>query len=309
MDTFIQQIINGLVLGSMYALIALGYTMVYGVLNLINFAHGDVLMVGAMVAVTILKFVQTVAPNLPGIVKLGIAIIGAIPVCILVNIIIERVAYRRLRNAPRLAPLITAIGVSILLQTFAMMIWGRSPVPFPQVMSSESFNIFGALISQTQVMLLVLATAAMVGLVLLVEKTKMGRAMRATAENPRVAGLMGVDSNKVIVMTFAIGAALAAVAGVMWGANYSSAQFAMGFVPGLKAFSAAVLGGIGNIYGAMVGGILLGLIESLGAGYIGDLTGGFLGSHYQDIFAFVVLIIVLTLRPSGIMGERVADRA
>ena len=309
MDTFIQQIINGLVLGSMYALVALGYTMVYGVLNLINFAHGDVLMVGAMVGVTILKILQTAAPGLPGIVKLGIAIGGAIPVCILVNIIIERVAYRRLRNAPRLAPLITAIGVSILLQTFAMMIWGRSPIPFPQVMSSESFNIMGALISQTQVMLLVLATAAMVGLVLLVEKTRMGRAMRATAENPRVAGLMGVDSNKVIVMTFAIGAALAAVAGVMWGANYSSAQFAMGFVPGLKAFSAAVLGGIGNIYGAMVGGILLGLIESLGAGYIGDLTGGFLGSHYQDIFAFVVLIIVLTLRPSGIMGERVADRA
>ncbi|KRB73499.1 MULTISPECIES: branched-chain amino acid ABC transporter permease [Oxalobacteraceae] len=309
MDTFIQQIINGLVLGSMYALVALGYTMVYGVLNLINFAHGDVLMVGAMVGVTILKIVQTVAPDLPGVVKLAIAIIGAIPVCILVNVIIERVAYRRLRNAPRLAPLITAIGVSILLQTFAMMIWGRSPIPFPQVMPAESFNVGGALISQTQVMLLVLAAAAMTGLVLLVERTRMGRAMRATAENPRVAGLMGVDSNKVIVMTFAIGAALAAVAGVMWGANYSSAQFAMGFVPGLKAFSAAVLGGIGNIYGAMVGGILLGLIESLGAGYIGDLTGGFLGSHYQDIFAFIVLIIVLTLRPSGIMGERVADRA
>ncbi|HZW12068.1 MAG TPA: branched-chain amino acid ABC transporter permease [Noviherbaspirillum sp.] len=309
MDTFIQQIINGLVLGSMYALVALGYTMVYGVLNLINFAHGDVLMIGAMVGVTILKIVQNVAPDLPGIVKLAIAILGAIPVCVLVNIIIERVAYRRLRNAPRLAPLITAIGVSILLQTFAMMIWGRSPIPFPQVMPTEPIEIMGALISQTQVMLLVLATAAMVGLVLLVEKTKMGRAMRATAENPRVAGLMGVDSNKVIVMTFAIGAALAAVAGVMWGANYSSAQFAMGFVPGLKAFSAAVLGGIGNIYGAMVGGILLGLIESLGAGYIGDLTGGFLGSHYQDIFAFIVLIIVLTLRPSGIMGERVADRA
>jgi branched-chain amino acid transport system permease protein len=309
MDTFIQQIINGLVLGSMYALVALGYTMVYGVLNLINFAHGDVLMVGAMAAVTILNFLQSVAPNLPGVVKLLIAIVGAIPVCIVVNIIIERVAYRRLRNAPRLAPLITAIGVSILLQTFAMMIWGRSPIPFPQVMPSESFNLGGALISQTQVMLLVLAALAMVALVLLVERTKMGRAMRATAENPRVAGLMGVDANKVIVMTFAIGAALAAVAGVMWGANYSSAQFAMGFVPGLKAFSAAVLGGIGNIYGAMVGGILLGLIESLGAGYIGDLTSGFFGSNYQDIFAFVVLIIVLTLRPSGIMGERVADRA
>jgi branched-chain amino acid transport system permease protein len=309
MDTFIQQIINGLVLGSMYALVALGYTMVYGVLNLINFAHGDVLMIGAMVAVTVLKLLQSAAPDLPGVVKLIIAIIAAIPVCVVVNIIIERVAYRRLRNAPRLAPLITAIGVSILLQTFAMMIWGRSPIPFPQVMPSESFNVFGALISQTQVMLLILAALAMVALVLLVQKTKMGRAMRATAENPRVAGLMGVDSNRVIVMTFAIGAALAAVAGVMWGANYSSAQFAMGFVPGLKAFSAAVLGGIGNIYGAMVGGILLGLIESLGAGYIGDLTGGFLGSNYQDIFAFIVLIIVLTLRPSGIMGERVADRA
>jgi branched-chain amino acid transport system permease protein len=309
MDIFIQQIINGLVLGSMYALVALGYTMVYGVLNLINFAHGDVLMIGAMAGLTIIKVLNNVAPDLPGIVKMIIAILGAIPVCVIVNIVIERVAYRRLRNAPRLAPLITAIGVSILLQTFAMMIWGRSPIPFPQVMPTDPIMIAGALISPTQVMLLVLATAAMVGLVLLVEKTKMGRAMRATAENPRVAGLMGVDSNRVIVMTFAIGAALAAIAGVMWAANYSSAQFAMGFVPGLKAFSAAVLGGIGNIYGAMLGGVLLGLIESLGAGYIGDLTGGFFGSNYQDIFAFIVLIIVLTLRPSGIMGERVADRA
>ena len=176
-------------------------------------------------------------------------------------------------------------------------------------MPSESLNLMGALITPTQVMLLVLAALSMLLLVLLVEKTKMGRAMRATAENPRIAGLMGVDANRVIVVTFAVGAALAAVAGVMWGANYSSAQFAMGFVPGLKAFSAAVLGGIGNIYGAMLGGILLGLIESLGAGYIGELTGGLLGSNYQDIFAFIVLIIVLTLRPSGLMGERVADRA
>ncbi|MBA5686514.1 branched-chain amino acid ABC transporter permease [Rugamonas apoptosis] len=309
MDTFIQQLINGLVLGSMYALVALGYTMVYGVLNLINFAHGDVLMIGAMAGLTILKLLQTVAPGLPGFVQLGIAIVGAIPVCMLVNIIIERVAYRRLRNAPRLAPLITAIGVSILLQTFAMMIWGRNPLAFPQLLSSDPIMVGGAVISQTQVLLLVLAAASMFGLVLLVEKTRMGRAMRATAENPRVAGLMGVDSNKVIVATFAIGAALAAVAGVMWGANYASIQFAMGFVPGLKAFSAAVLGGIGNIYGAMIGGILLGIIESLGAGYIGDFTGGFLGSNYQDIFAFVVLILVLTVRPSGIMGERVADRA
>ncbi|HEY6773219.1 MAG TPA: branched-chain amino acid ABC transporter permease [Oxalicibacterium sp.] len=309
MDIFVQQIINGLVLGSMYALVALGYTMVYGVLNLINFAHGDVLMIGAMAGLTILHMLESVAPGLPGIVKMIIAILGAIPVCVIVNIVIERVAYRRLRNAPRLAPLITAIGVSILLQTLAMMVWGRSPIPFPQVMPSDPIHIMGALISPTQVMLLVLAAVAMGLLALLVEKTKMGRAMRATAENPRVAGLMGVDSNRVIVMTFAIGATLAAIAGVMWAGNYSSAQFAMGFVPGLKAFSAAVLGGIGNIYGAMLGGILLGLIESLGAGYIGDLTGGFFGSNYQDIFAFVVLIIVLTLRPSGIMGERVPDRA
>jgi branched-chain amino acid transport system permease protein len=303
MDTFVQQIINGLVLGSMYALIALGYTMVYGVLNLINFAHGDVLMIGAMVGLTVLKLLEVFAPGLPGYIDLFIAIACAIPACMLVNIVIERVAYRRLRNAPRLAPLITAIGVSILLQTFAMMIWGRSPLPFPQLLSSDPIMIGGAVISQTQLLLLVLAALAMLGLVFLVEKTKMGRAMRAVAENPRVAG------NMVIVATFAIGAALAAVAGVMWGANYASIAFAMGTLPGLKAFCAAVLGGIGNIYGAMIGGILLGIIESLGAGYIGDLTGGFLGSHYQDIFAFVVLIIVLTIRPSGIMGERVADRA
>jgi branched-chain amino acid transport system permease protein len=293
----------------MYALVALGYTMVYGVLNLINFAHGDVLMIGAMTGLTILNLLNQHAPDLPGYVKLAIAIGGAIPVCMLVNVLIERVAYRRLRNAPRLAPLITAIGVSTLLNTFAMMIWGRNPLPFPQLLPSDPVAIGGALISPTQILLLALALVSMAGLVILVEKTKMGRAMRATAENPRVAGLMGVDSNKVIIATFALGAALAAVAGVMWGANYASIQFSMGFLPGLKAFCAAVLGGIGNIYGAMIGGIVLGIIESLGAGYIGDLTGGFLGSHYQDIFAFVVLILVLTVRPSGIMGERVADRA
>lgn len=309
MDTFIQQIINGLVQGSMYALVALGYTMVYGVLNLINFAHGDVLMIGALSGISILHLVQAVAPGLPGIVMVIIAILGAIPICVIVNVLIERVAYRRLRNAPRLAPLITAIGISTLLQVGGMLIWGRSPVGFPEVMPSESFDLAGALISPTQVMLVVLAIISMLGLVYMVEKTRMGRAMRAVAENPRVAGLMGVNSNGVIVMTFAIGAALAAVAGVMWGAVYSSAQFAMGVVPGMKAFSAAVLGGIGNIYGAMVGGLVLGLVEALGSGYLGDLTGDLFGSQYQDVFAFLALILVLTLKPSGIMGERVADRA
>jgi branched-chain amino acid transport system permease protein len=309
MDIFVQQLINGLVLGSMYALVALGYTMVYGVLNLINFAHGEVLMIGAMTAWTVLQALQKVAPQLPGLVQLAIAIGGAIVVCVMVSVLIERIAYRRLRNAPRLAPLITAIGMSILLQTFAMMIWGRDPLPFPQVLPAEPIAVAGGLITPTQILLLVLATVAMLMLTWLIERTRMGRAMRAVAENPRVAALMGVDANRVIVFTFAIGAALAAVAGVMWAANYASAQFAMGFVPGLKAFSAAVLGGIGNIYGAMLGGILLGLIESLGAGYIGELTSGVLGSHYQDIFAFIVLILVLTLRPSGLMGERVAERS
>ena len=309
MDTFIQQVINGLVQGSMYALVALGYTMVYGVLNLINFAHGEVLMIGAMTGITILNLVQSFAPGLPGIVKVLIAILGSIPVCIIVNVVIERVAYRRLRNAPRLAPLITAIGVSILLQTSAMIIWGRNPIPFPEVMPSTSLQIAGAFVSPTQIMLLILTALSVLSLVYMVERTRMGRAMRAVAENPRVAGLMGVDSNGVIVLTFSIGAALAAVAGVMWGANYSSAQFAMGVVPGMKAFSAAVLGGIGNIYGAMVGGLVLGLLEALGAGYLGDLTGNIFGSQYQDVFAFLALVLVLTLKPSGIMGERVADRA
>ena len=309
MEILVQQLINGLVLGSMYALVALGYTMVYGVLNLINFAHGDVLMIGAMVSLSLLQLIQQISPQMPGLLQLIIAIGGAIPVCVVVSVLIERVAYRRLRHAPRLAPLITAIGISILLQTIAMMIWGRNPLPFPQVLPTEPLHFFGGLITPTQILLLLLAALAMIALSVLVERTRMGRAMRAVAENPRVAALMGVDANRVIVFTFAIGAALAAVAGVMWAANYASAQFAMGFVPGLKAFSAAVLGGIGNIYGAMLGGILLGLIESLGAGYIGDLTAGVLGSHYQDIFAFIVLILVLTLRPSGLMGERVADRS
>jgi branched-chain amino acid transport system permease protein len=309
MDIFFQQIINGLVLGSIYALVALGYTMVYGILSLINFAHGDVLMVGALTAYATVVGVQAIAPGLPGPVVLFIGLLVAIPVCVIVNVLIERLAYRPLRNAPRLAPLITAIGVSLLLQTGAMIIFGRNYKVFPSLMPSAPVSIGGASITPTQILILVLAAIMMVGLVLLVEKTKLGRAMRATAENPRIASLMGVDANSVIVATFAIGAALAAVAGVLVAANYSIAHFYMGFIPGLKAFTAAVLGGIGNLYGAMVGGLLLGIIESLGAGYIGQLTGGFFGSNYQDIFAFVVLIVVLTLRPSGIMGERVADRA
>jgi branched-chain amino acid transport system permease protein len=283
--------------------------MVYGILNLINFAHGDVLMVGTLTALSTILFLRQMFPGLPGWMLMTIGMAVAIPVCIAVSLIIERVAYRPLRTAPRLAPLITAIGVSILLQTIAMLVWGRNYQTFPSLLPEQIIEIGGATITVTKIVVIVLSALIMVGLMVLVNTSRLGRAMRATAENPRVAGLMGVNPNFVIAVTFAIGASLAAVAGVMYAATYSVAHFYMGFLPGLKAFTAAVLGGIGNIPGAMVGGLLLGLIEALGAGYIGQLTGGVLGSHYQDVFAFIVLCGVLILRPSGLLGERVADRA
>jgi branched-chain amino acid transport system permease protein len=309
LDTFLQQIINGLVLGSVYALVALGYTMVYGILQLINFAHGEVLMVGAMVALTVLSVLGTLFPGLPLVVQLLIATLTTIPVCMLLSATIERVAYRPLRNSPRLAPLITAIGVSIVLQTLAMIIWSPNPRVFPDMLPTTPFEIGGALIAPKQILILVVATIAMTGLLLLIHKTKLGRAMRAVSENPKIASLMGVNPDRIIAATFMLGAALAAIAGVLVGMNYNIAHFTMGFILGLKAFTAAVLGGIGNVAGAVLGGLLLGIIEALGAGYVGDLTGGFLGSHYQDIFAFAVLILVLLFRPSGLLGERVADRA
>ncbi|MBH9552789.1 branched-chain amino acid ABC transporter permease [Inhella gelatinilytica] len=307
MEVFFQQVINGLVLGAMYALVALGYTMVYGIINLINFAHGEILMIGALVSWTVVGALA--GAGLPGWALMIVALLCAIVVCSIVNFSIEKIAYRPLRSAPRLAPLITAMGMSLLLQTLAMVIWKPNPKPFPQLLPAEPFNLGGPVISVTQVVILVTTGVLLAALMWLVNKTKLGRAMRATAENPKVAALMGVKPDFVISATFVIGAALAAVAGLMWAANYGTAQHTMGFMPGLKAFTAAVLGGIGNLAGAMVGGILLGLIEAIGAGYLGDLTGGVLGSHYADIFAFVALILVLTLRPSGLLGERVADRA
>jgi len=307
MEVFFQQIINGLVLGSMYALVALGYTMVYGIINLINFAHGEILMIGALVSWTVVGALA--GSGLPGWALMLIALCCAIVVCSIINFAIEKVAYRPLRSAPRLAPLITAMGMSLLLQTLAMVVWKPNPKPFPLLLPTEPINLGGPVISVTQVLILVTTVVLLAALMWLVNKTKLGRAMRATAENPKVAALMGVKPDFVISATFVIGAALAAVAGLMWAANYGTAQHTMGFMPGLKAFTAAVLGGIGNLAGAMVGGVLLGLIEAIGAGYLGELTGGVLGSHYADIFAFVALILVLTLRPSGLLGERVADRA
>ena len=309
MDILLQQIINGLVLGSMYALIALGYTMVYGIINLINFAHGEVMMVGALTSWTIIGLMRDSMPGTPGYIILIISLVIACIVSATLNFTIEKVAYRPLRNSPKLAPLITAIGMSLLLQTLAMIIWKPNYKSYPTLLPSEPFNIAGAVITPTQVMILCFTAVALVVLMWVVNYTKLGRAMRATAENPRVAALMGVKPDFVISATVVIGAILAAIAGVMYASNYGTVQHAMGFLPGLKAFTAAVFGGIGNLAGAVVGAVLLGLIESIGAGYIGTLTGGVLGSNYSDIFAFIVLIVILTLRPSGLLGERVADRA
>jgi branched-chain amino acid transport system permease protein len=328
MDTFLQQLVNGLTAGSVYAVVALGYTMVYGIIQLINFAHGEVVMIGAMVAFTVINLL---APG--GLPPVAVVLIGAgcaIPVCMLVGYAMERLAYRPLRRAPRLAPLITAIGVSIILQHLAMLVWSRNVLAFPQIIHTTTYTLGGAVISNVQIAIVAICVALMAGLALLVYRTPLGTAMRATAQNPQVAGLMGIDINRVIATTFVIGAGLGAVAGVLFGTYYGVAQYTMGSVLGLKAFSAAVLGGIGNIPGAMLGGVLLGLVEALGAGYIGDFTdlcsygwtadmlgdrcaggGQFIlaGSNYQDVFAFLVLVLVLVFRPTGLLGERVGDRA
>ena len=270
MDTLVQQTVNGLMLGSIYALIALGYTMVYGILRIINFAHGDVLMVGALSALSAIGVLQ--------------------------------------HHFPTLSPYVTLL--------LAALIASRNPLMFPQLLPMEpialtsgSANHAPAVITGTGIATLAIALLVMAGLLLLVEHSRFGRAMRATAENPQVAGLMGIDPNRIIVLTFALGGALAAVAGIMMASNYGNAGFSMGFLPGIKAFTAAVLGGIGNLRGAMLGGLLLGLFESLGTGYLGELTGGTFGSNYQDVFAFLILIAVLVFRPSGLLGERVATRA
>ena len=309
MDIFLQQIINGLTAGSVYALVALGYTMVYGIIGLINFAHGDVVMVGAMIATSLVLSLVGQGGQISAVMAIGAALLVAMPVCMAIGWTAERVAYRPLRRAPRLAALITAIGVSIIIQNLAMMIWGRNYLNFPHVIEPTVYQIGEARLSSLQIAIMLGAGVLMAALLLLVHRTKLGVAMRATAQNREVARLMGVNINTVISAAFLIGSALAAVAGVMIAAYYGVAQYTMGFILGLKAFTAAVLGGIGNLAGAVVGGLLLGLIEALGAGYIGGLTGGVFGSNYQDVFSFMVLVIVLIFRPSGLLGERSGDRA
>jgi branched-chain amino acid transport system permease protein len=331
-DIFLQQVVNGLTLGCVYAVVALGYTMVYGIIQLINFAHGEVVMIGCMVAFSVI--VALAPTGMPPLVIVGAGIAAAVPVCMIVGYTVERVAYRPLRNAPRLAPLITAIGVSIVLQHLALLVWSRNVIAFPQIIELKLYHLGtssnAAAISNIQIAIIITSVAMMAGLLALVYRTRIGIAMRATSQNPQIAGLMGIDINRVISFTFVIGAALGATAGVMVGTYYGIAHYQMGFLLGLKAFSAAVLGGIGNLAGAVLGGILMGLIESLGAGYVGDFTNvcfldqflaGFhdvciaspesslFGSNYKDVYAFIVLILVLVFRPSGLLGERVGDRA
>src|SRR3954463_6181020 len=288
MDIFLQQVINGVTLGSVYAIVALGYTMVYGIIQLINFAHGEVVMIGAMVAFTA---ISALAPG--GMPPLAVVLVGtacAIPVCMAVGYAMERLPHPPLRRAPRLAPLITAIGVSIILQHVALMVWSRNVLAFPQIIRVTTYSFAGAAISNVQIAIIGVCLAMMGGLALLVYRTRLGTAMRATAQNQQVAGLMGVDVNMVIASTFLIGAALGAVAGVLYGTYYGVAQYTMGSILGLKAVCAAVLGGIGNIPGAMLGGVGLGLVEALGAGYIGDLS---------DLCSYAVLARALEEQCAG----------
>jgi len=307
MDILLQQIINGLTLGAVYAVVALGYTMVYGIIQLINFAHGELVMIGAMVALSV---VHALSPlGLPPAIVLIAAAGCAVPVCMALGYAMERLAYRPLRRAPRLAPLITAIGISIILQHLALLVWSRNPLAFPDIFPTRSYSLAGAAITNVQIAIIGSSVVMMAALAWVVYRTRLGTAMRATAQNATVAALMGIDANRVITLTFLLGAALAALAGIMVAGYYGIAHYTMGSQLGLKAFCAAVLGGIGNVPGAMLGGVLLGIVEALGAGYIGDLTGNVFGSNYQDVFAFLVLILVLVFRPSGLLGERVGDRA
>jgi branched-chain amino acid transport system permease protein len=300
MDTFLQQLVNGLTVGSFYALVALGYTMVYGVIRLINFAHGDLYMVGAFVGFALLGSFGGALQNLSPVLLIPLAFIVPMATVGILGILIERVAYRPLRHAPRLSPLITAVALSLALEEGAKLIWGASFQVFPSILPNTIWKLGGVDISALQVLILPVTVGLMFALYLFVGRTMLGKAMRAVAIDQDAAQLMGIDVNTLISLTFFIGAMLAAVAGVMSGAYYSEIDFNMGFLIGLKAFTAAVLGGIGNIPGAMLGGYILGLLETFAAGYI--------SSEWKDVFAFSILILVLVVRPTGILGERVVEK-
>jgi branched-chain amino acid transport system permease protein len=299
---FLQQLVNGLSLGGIYALIALGYTMVYGIIELINFAHGDVYTLGTFFSLAILALLGvTGIVSGPALIAVVIVtILGAMILCGLVGVVIERFAYRRLRNAPRLAPLITAIGVSFILENLMQYWRGPSPIPFPQVIPNPEFALGAVTIQAKQAIVIALAVLLMVVLQTFVTRTRLGKAMRATAQDREAAQLMGIDINTTIALTFLIGSALAGAAGFVSGIYYGSTWFFNGFSAGLKAFTAAVLGGIGNLAGAMLGGFVIGLVEAL--------TTQFISDQWANVVVFSVLVLVLIFRPSGLLGEALPNK-
>ena len=300
---FLQQLANGLTLGSIYALIALGYTMIYGVVQLINFAHGEVFMVGAYAALTLL-LLAAASPLLAGVPWWGLLVIcgaGAMAACGILGVVIERVAYRPIRQAPRLNALITAIGMSFFLQNAVMLLYGATDRQFPSLIPLVRWNLGGVTVTLMQLVVWVASGLLMMGLQVLVVSSRLGMAMRATAQDLKACALLGIPVDRIIATTFVVGSVFAALGGMLFGLLYGTINFHDGYLMGLKAFTAAVLGGIGNIPGAMVGGLILGLLEGLGAGY--------LSAQWKNVFAFIVLVILLLFKPTGLLGERVAERA
>jgi branched-chain amino acid transport system permease protein len=300
MEDFFQQLTNGLTIGSIYALVALGYTMVYGVLKLINFAHGDLFTIGAYLGLTLLTSMglsDRLGPFL-GIIVLVLMVMGLLAI---LGALLDRAAYRPLRESPRLSAVVSALGASIFLQNTVMLIYGARSQTYPaDIIPMTALEIFGLYVPVARILVLVVSFILMATLYLYIQKTRVGTAIRAAAIDQGAARLMGIDVNRVILYVFLIGPALGGAAGVMVGLLYGQIQFTMGWAFGLKAFTAAILGGIGNIPGAMVGGILLGVIEALGAQYI--------SIAWKDAIAFGVLILILIVRPTGLLGERVADK-
>ena len=303
MQQFLQQIADGVVLGALYGLIALGYTMVYGIIQLINFAHGEIFMVGAFGGYTLFTYV--LPDGTPTYVALVLVLAVSMLTSAVLAVLVERLAYRPLRNAPRLAPLITAIGVSIALQESIRVFYprGSQGKPFPALFPRGDISLGGVTLSYVKIFVVVLALVLMVALQSFIFRSRTGRAMRATAQDPDTARLMGVDIDRIIVTTFVLGGLLAGAAGTLQGLIASPIDFHIGFIAGLKAFTAAVLGGIGNITGAVLGGFVLGIVEALATQYVPN------GSALKDVFAFVVLVLVLLFRPTGLLGESVRSRA
>jgi branched-chain amino acid transport system permease protein len=296
-EFFLQQLVNGITLGGVYALVALGYTMVYGIIQLINFAHGEIYAAGGYMGVILISWLFS--QGYPPAICLGAALVLAMGYCALLAMAVEKVAYKPLRQSSRLSVLLSALGMSIFLQNGLMLTQGVYDRAYPGEMVQGGFEVGGAVVSWMQVIIVSVTIVLLLALNLLVFRTRIGKAMRATAQDKTMSGLVGINSSRIISLTFAIGAGLAAAAGIMVGLYYGSVRYDMGFVPGVKAFSAAVLGGIGNITGAMLGGLIIGMIEVMAAGYI--------SSEYKDVFAFIILIAVLYFMPTGIMGENVDD--